>query len=66
MITSRFVLGSDLKPDTTADPISDVEQAVTFTGMRQVPVEDRTKLLTDVGMGYEHFDSFVAELARTA
>jgi putative transposase len=50
---SRFVLASDLKPDTTADSISDVvEQAVAFTGMRQVPVEDRTKLLTDHGSGY--------------
>ena len=50
---SRFVLASDLKPDTTADSISDVvEQAVAFTGMRQVPVEDRTKLLSDHGSGY--------------
>jgi len=50
---SRFVLASDLKPDTTADSISDVvEQAVAFTGLRQVPVEDRTKLLTDHGSGY--------------
>lgn len=32
---SRFVLASDLKPDMTANPISDVvEQAVTFSGMR--------------------------------
>jgi transposase InsO family protein len=37
---SRFVLASDLKPDMTADSISDVvEQAVAFTGMRQVPIE---------------------------
>ncbi len=50
---SRFVLASDLKPDMTADSISDVvEQAVAFTGMRQVPVEDRTKLLSDHGSGY--------------
>jgi len=50
---SRFVLASDLKPDTTADSISDVvEEAVAFTGLRQVPVEDRTKLLTDHGSGY--------------
>ncbi len=50
---SRFVLASDLKPDTTADSISDVvEQAVAFTGMRQVPFEDRTKLLSDRGSGY--------------
>lgn len=50
---SRFVLASDLKPDMTSDSISDVvEQAVAFTGMRQVPVEDRTKLLSDHGSGY--------------
>ena len=50
---SRFVLASDLKPDMTAASISDVvEQAVAFTGMRQVPVEDRTKLLSDHGSGY--------------
>lgn len=50
---SRFVLASDLKPDTTADSISDVvEQAVAFTGMHQVPLEDRTKLLSDRGSGY--------------
>ena len=40
---SRFVLASDLKPDMTAASISDVEQAVAFSGMRQVPIEDRTK-----------------------
>jgi putative transposase len=50
---SRFVLASDLKPDMTADSISDVvEQAIAFTGMRQVPVENRTKLLSDHGSGY--------------
>jgi transposase InsO family protein len=50
---SRFVLASDLKPDMTAASISDVvEQAVAFTGMRQIPMEDRTKLLSDHGSGY--------------
>lgn len=50
---SRFVLASDLKPDMTASSISDVvEQAVAFSGMRQVPIEDRTKLLSDHGSGY--------------
>jgi RNA-directed DNA polymerase len=50
---SRFVLASDLKPDMTAHSISDVvEQAVAFTRMRQVPVEDRTRLLSDRGSGY--------------
>lgn len=50
---SRFVLASDLKPDVTAHSISDVvEQAVAFTQMRQVPVEDRTGFLSDRGSGY--------------
>jgi RNA-directed DNA polymerase len=50
---ARFMLASDLKPDMTADSISDVvEQAIAFTGMRQVPVENRTKLLSDHGSGY--------------
>jgi len=50
---SRFVLASDVKADMTAGSISEVvEQAVHFTGMRQVPVEDRTKLLSDRGSGY--------------
>jgi len=47
------VLASDLKPDMSAHSISDVvEQAVAFTGMRHVPVEDRTKFLSDHGSGY--------------
>jgi putative transposase len=63
---SRFVLASDLKPDMTADSISDVvEQAVAFTGMRQVPVEDRTKLLSDHGSGYlaRAFEKYLRVLA---
>lgn len=50
---SRLILAWDLKLDMTAESISDVvEQAVAFTGMKQVPVEDRTKLLSDRGSGY--------------
>ena len=50
---SRFILAWDLKPDMTTGSISEVvEQAVTWTGMKQVPVEDRTRLLTDNGSGY--------------
>jgi putative transposase len=50
---SRFVLASEVKADMTSGSISEVvEQAITFTGMRQVPVEDRTKLLSDRGSGY--------------
>jgi putative transposase len=59
---SRFVLASDLKPDMTAHSISDVvEQAVAFTGMRRVPIEDRTKLLSDHGSGYlaRVFEEFI-------
>jgi hypothetical protein len=49
----RFVLASNLKPDLTADSMSDVvEQAVAFIGMRQVPVEDHTKLLSGHRSGY--------------
>ena len=63
---SRFVLASDLKPDMTADSISDVvEQAIAFTGMRQVPVEDRTKFLSDHGSGYlaRAFEDYLRMLA---
>lgn len=50
---SRMILAWDLKRDMTAESIGDVvEQAVAFTGMRQVPVEDKTRLLTDNGSGY--------------
>jgi putative transposase len=50
---SRLILAWDLKPDMTANSISDVvEGAVAFTGMKHVPVEDRTRLLTDRGSGY--------------
>jgi len=63
---SRFVLASDLKPDMTADSISDVvEQAVAFTGMRRVPIEDHTKLLSDHGSGYlaRAFEEYLRILA---
>jgi RNA-directed DNA polymerase len=63
---SRFVLASDLKPDMTADSISDVvEQAIAFTGMRQVPIEDRTKFLSDHGSGYlaRAFEEYLRMLA---
>jgi putative transposase len=50
---SRFVLASDLKPDMTAHSISDVvERAVEFTGMRPVPIQDRTKFISDHGSRY--------------
>jgi putative transposase len=50
---SRFILAWDLKGDMTAQSISEVvQQAVEWTGMAQVPVEDRTRLLTDRGPGF--------------
>jgi putative transposase len=50
---SRLILAWDLMLDMTAESIGDVvEQAVAFTGMRNVPVENKTRLLTDNGSGY--------------
>ena len=50
---SRFILGWNLKTDMTSRSLEDVvQQAVDFTGMTDVPVEDRTVLLSDNGAGY--------------
>jgi putative transposase len=50
---SRFILGWDLKVDMTAVSLADVvQQAVDVTGMMDVPLEDRTVLLSDNGSGY--------------
>ena len=50
---SRLILAWALASDMTSASISAVvEQAVAFTGMKRVPVEDRTRLLTDRGSGY--------------
>jgi len=50
---SRFILAWELKSDMAAASIIDVVQkAVDFTGMTDVPVEDRTVLLSDNGSGY--------------
>jgi putative transposase len=50
---SRFILGWDLKVDMTGSSLEDVvQQAVDFTGMTDVPVENRTVLLSDNGAGY--------------
>jgi transposase InsO family protein len=50
---SRFILSWDLKTDMTGRSLEDVvQQAVDFTGMTDVPVEDRTVLLSDNGAGY--------------
>jgi transposase InsO family protein len=50
---SRFILSWDLKTDMTGGSLEDVmQQAVDLTGMTDVPVEDRTVLLSDNGAGY--------------
>jgi transposase InsO family protein len=50
---SRFILAWELKSDMAAGSLIDViQQAVDLTGMSDVPVEDRTMLLSDNGPGY--------------
>ncbi len=50
---SRFILAWELKSDMAAGSLIDVvQEAVDFTGMTDVPVEDRTVLLSDNGPGY--------------
>jgi putative transposase len=50
---SRMILAWELKMDMTSASISEVvEQAVEFTGMKNVPVEDRTHLVSDNGSSY--------------
>jgi len=50
---SRFILAWELKSDMAAGSLIDVVQkAVEQTGMTDVPVEDRTVLLSDNGPGY--------------
>jgi putative transposase len=50
---SRYILAWDLKSDMAAGSLIDVvQQAVDATGMTDVPVEDRTALLSDNGPGY--------------
>ncbi len=50
---SRFILGWKLQKDMSANSLIEViQKAVDATGMTDVPVEDRTKLLSDNGAGY--------------
>jgi len=50
---SRFILAWELKSDMTSGSLIDVvQEAVDSTGMTDVPVEDRTVLLSDNGAGY--------------
>jgi len=50
---SRFILAWELKSDMASGSLIDVvQQAVDLTGMTDVPVDDRTVLLSDNGPGY--------------
>jgi len=50
---SRYILGWELKRDMTASSLIDVvQQAVDITGMSEVPIKNRTSLLSDNGSGY--------------
>jgi len=50
---SRFILSWKLQKDMSANSLIEVIQdAVDATGMTEVPVEDRTRLLSDNGAGY--------------
>jgi putative transposase len=50
---SRFILAWELKSDMAAGSLIDVVQkAVDITGMTDVPVEDRSVILSDNGSGY--------------
>jgi len=50
---SRFILAWKLQKDMSATSLIEVvQEAVDATGMTDVPVEDRTKLLSDNGAGY--------------
>ena len=50
---SRFILAWKLQRDMTTDSLIEVvQEAIEITGMDDVPVQDRTKLLSDNGSGY--------------
>jgi transposase InsO family protein len=50
---SRFILAWKLQKDMSANSLVEViQEAVDATGMTEVSVEDRTKLLSDNGAGY--------------
>jgi len=50
---SRFILGWKMQTDMSAGCLIEVvQEAVDLTGMTDVPVVDRTKLLSDNGSGY--------------
>jgi putative transposase len=50
---SRFILARKLQKDMSANSLIDVvQEAVDITGMTNVPLKDRTRLLSDNGAGY--------------
>ena len=50
---SRFILGWKLQKDMSANSLIEVvQEAVDATGMTDVPVDNRTRLLSDNGAGY--------------
>ena len=50
---SRFILAHELQRDMTSDSLIEVvQEAVDRTGMTEVPLADRTRLLSDNGSGY--------------
>jgi putative transposase len=50
---SRFILAWKLQKDMSADSLIEViQKAIDITGMTDVPVENRTRLLSDNGSGY--------------
>jgi putative transposase len=50
---SRFILAWKMQKDMSANSLIEVvQEAVDATGMTDVPVEDRTRLLSDNGAGY--------------
>ncbi len=50
---SRFILAHKLLEDMTTDSLIEVvQETIDTTGMDDVPVQDRTKLLSDNGSGY--------------
>jgi transposase InsO family protein len=47
---SRFILAWKLQKDMTSGSLMEVvQEAIDATGMTEVPLEDRTRLLTDNG-----------------
>jgi transposase InsO family protein len=50
---SRYILGWKLQKDMSAESLIEVvQEAVDVTGMTDVPIENRTRLLSDNGAGY--------------